>query len=97
MEEISQDEVLKIVKLSALDPGQEDISALTKEFNSILGYVRKLQEVDASSAAATSHVHGTTNVLREDAVEPSMPTEEGLANAPERVGSFIKVPLVVEG
>jgi aspartyl-tRNA(Asn)/glutamyl-tRNA(Gln) amidotransferase subunit C len=43
-----------------------------------------------------SHVHGSKNIFREDVVEPSMPTEEGLSNAPDRSGRFFRVPIIIE-
>jgi aspartyl-tRNA(Asn)/glutamyl-tRNA(Gln) amidotransferase subunit C len=37
------------------------------------------------------------NVLREDVVEPSLPIEKVLQNAPETDGRFFKVPKILGG
>jgi aspartyl-tRNA(Asn)/glutamyl-tRNA(Gln) amidotransferase subunit C len=94
---LSDDEVAKIVSLACLDPAHEDIAGLTEDFNRIIGYMGKLHRVEVGAAAATSHVHGDVNVLRQDEVLPSLSHEEGLRNAPDRAGPFFRVPLVVEG
>ena len=89
-------EVLKIAKLSYLKLDQKEIAPLGRELNSILSYVEQLNTVNVDNVAPLSHVHGSTNVLREDIVEPSMPTEKALAIAPDISGKFFRVPLVVE-
>jgi len=37
-----------------------------------------------------------TNVMREDEPRPSLSQEEMLANAPERIGEFFRVPKIIE-
>jgi aspartyl-tRNA(Asn)/glutamyl-tRNA(Gln) amidotransferase subunit C len=92
----TKDQVLKIARLARLHISEEELEALTKDFNSILDYVQQLQKVDVSQVQPMSHVHGATNVMREDETSPSMPAAEALRNAPDTCGSFIRVPIIIE-
>jgi len=89
-------EVRKIAQLSCLEISEAEANALTGQINSILGYMSSLERVDVSGVEAMSHVHGVTNVLRTDRVEPSLPVEALFSIVPERSGRFIKTPLVVD-
>ncbi len=44
-----------------------------------------------------AHAVPLSNVLREDVVEPSLPVEDVLRNAPETDGPFFKVPKILGG
>lgn len=93
---INDDDVNKIAKLAYLTVSQNEVEAVKNKLNSILEYVKHLQSVDVSNVAAMSHVHVSTNVLREDKVEPSLSNEEALKNAPDKSGRFIRVPLIID-
>ncbi len=56
-----------------------------------------LDEVDTSSTPPLTHVvSGMKARLAEDTIEDKLPTEEFLAGAPDKVGTFLKVPAVIE-
>lgn len=93
---ISEDETRKIARLGRLRLSPEEVPKFTKELNAILSYVEQLKNVSVDKVEPMSHVHGVANVFREDKVEESLPIEEALRNASDRVGRFIRVPLVVE-
>jgi aspartyl-tRNA(Asn)/glutamyl-tRNA(Gln) amidotransferase subunit C len=93
---INDDDVKKIAKLAYLIVGDEERKKLGKELNSILEYVKHLETADVSNVSAMSHVHGSTNVVREDVVKPSLTNEEALKNAPDRSGRYIRVPIIID-
>lgn len=93
---LSDDEVKKIAKLAHLTLDDSEIKKFSRELSSILDYIQELQKIDVSAVEPTSHVHGSTNIFREDVVKPSLDGEEGLKNAPDRSGRFIRVPIIVE-
>ncbi len=66
---ISEDDVEKLASLSRLEIEASFKPVITNHLNSILEYVQRLNQVDTSQVAPMSHVHGATNVLREDRVE----------------------------
>ncbi len=93
---LSDEEVRKIAGLARIAVGDEELLRLTKDVNSVLGYVQQLEKYDVAEAEPMSHVHGISNVFRDDAVKESLSREEGLQNAPETDGMFFRVPLIVE-
>lgn len=67
-----------------------------KDLENILAYVGKLNSVNTDGVEPLSHVHGSKNVWREDVVCPSSP-EDILASAPDKSGTFVRTPLVIDG
>lgn len=92
---ITRDEVLHLAKLANLEFTGEEIDRFTRQIGSILDYVARLNELDTSAIEPTSHVESGSHALRDDALRPSIPREEALANAPESDGSHFKVPKVI--
>jgi len=58
--------------------------------------MEKLNELNTENIDPTSHVLPLKNVLREDKLFPSLPIDEGLANAPDKSGGYFKVPRIIE-
>ena len=58
----------------------------------ILQYIDTLSELDTEGIEPLSHALPLTNVMREDEVQPSIPPEEVLANAPVRKDNYFLVP-----
>lgn len=94
--DLSNEDILKIIKLARLSAANEDIEDLTKNFNDILHYIEQLEEVNVDNIEPLAHVHEVANVFREDVSSNSLTTEQALANTKERSGDYIKVPLIVE-
>ena len=78
----------------ALLPEQE--ARLTAQLGDILGYVKKLEELDVAGVEPMAHAVPLANVLRTDEVKPSIPQEAALANAPKQVNGLFVVPKIVE-
>ena len=93
---IGENEVKKIAKLSFLTVKDEELKSAAQELNSILEYVNQLQKADVSNVEPMSHVHGSTNIFREDVVAPSLSNQEALQNAPDTSGRFFRVPIIIE-
>ena len=56
-----------------------------------------LATLDVTGIEPMAHALPLHNVLREDVVEPSLPLEKVLQNAPDSDGPFFKVPKVIGG
>jgi aspartyl-tRNA(Asn)/glutamyl-tRNA(Gln) amidotransferase subunit C len=97
MASITEDEVRHVAKLARLDLPESRIDRLTVQLESILGYVAQIQKVDMTGVEPMAHAVPLHNVFREDIVEPSLPLEKVLQNAPETDGAFFKVPKVIGG
>ena len=78
----------------ALSPDQE--ARLAAQLGDILGYVKKLEELDVTGVEPMAHAVPLANVLRTDEVQPSIPQEAALANAPKQAKGLFVVPKIVE-
>jgi aspartyl-tRNA(Asn)/glutamyl-tRNA(Gln) amidotransferase subunit C len=96
MPDITADEVRHVAELAKLALSDEELERSGYELNRILAYFRELQEVDTENVPITSHAIPMVNVLREDESRPSLPAEEVVANAPDGVDVFFRVPRIIE-
>jgi aspartyl-tRNA(Asn)/glutamyl-tRNA(Gln) amidotransferase subunit C len=96
-QKITIDQVRDVAKLARLELPADRLTKLTGQLESILEYVAKIGEVDVTNVEPIAHALPLHNVLREDVVEPSLPLEKVLQNAPESDGPFFKVPKVIGG
>ena len=78
----------------ALSPDQK--ARLAAQLGDILGYVKKLEELDVTGVEPMAHAVPLANVLRTDEVQPSIPQEAALANAPKQANGLFVVPKIVE-
>ncbi|MBK27990.1 MAG: Asp-tRNA(Asn)/Glu-tRNA(Gln) amidotransferase GatCAB subunit C [Verrucomicrobiales bacterium] len=77
-----------------LTPDQE--ARLGAQLDDILGYVKKLEELDVSDVDPMAHAVPLYNVMRADEVKPSISNDEALANAPKKANGLFVVPKIVE-
>ena len=96
-QKITLDQVRHVAKLARLAMDDAHLRRMTDQLESILEYVAKIGQVDMTGVEPTAHALPLHNVLREDVVEPSLPVEKVLMNAPETDGPFFKVPKVIGG
>ena len=94
---ITVEQVRDVAQLARLELLPERLGRLTGQLESILAYVEKLGAVDTAGVEPMAHALPLHNVLRADVVEPSLPLEQVLRNAPDTDGPFFKVPKVIGG
>jgi aspartyl-tRNA(Asn)/glutamyl-tRNA(Gln) amidotransferase subunit C len=92
---ISIDDARHVAKLARLDVDDARLQRLTTQLESILEYVNQIARVDLTSVEPMAHALPLHNVFREDVIEPSLPIEKVLMNAPDTDGNFFKVPKVL--
>ena len=93
---LSREEVQRVAVLARLRLTPEEQSSLTDELDRILGYMDKLNQLDTADVELFSHAANITNTLREDRVTNRPNADALLANAPDRDGTFFKVPKIIE-
>ncbi|HLJ53900.1 MAG TPA: Asp-tRNA(Asn)/Glu-tRNA(Gln) amidotransferase subunit GatC [Chthonomonadaceae bacterium] len=93
---LSRDEVRKVALLARLELTDTELDAQAVQINDLLKQFEILQSVDVTGVEPTSHPIPLVNVLRDDAVRPSLAREQALANAPESRNGCIVVPRVLE-
>ncbi|HPX61373.1 MAG TPA: Asp-tRNA(Asn)/Glu-tRNA(Gln) amidotransferase subunit GatC [Deltaproteobacteria bacterium] len=93
---ISVSDVVHVARLARLELADEEKTLFVSQMDAILGYVEKLKQLDTTGIQPTSHAVPIENAFRDDLVTPPIGIDKALANAPERAGSFYKVPKVIE-
>ena len=93
---ITRAEVEHVAKLARLELSDEEKETFTGQMDAILAYVDKLNELDTSGIIPTAHAVPMENSFRDDMEAPSIGVENAMANAPDRVDGFFRVPKVIE-
>ena len=83
--------VRKVAALANIDLTEKEVEAFAHQLGDVLAYAEKLQLVNTENVPPTPYVLPLTNVIRDDNVAPGLSTNEALANAPDRQGSFFRV------
>jgi aspartyl-tRNA(Asn)/glutamyl-tRNA(Gln) amidotransferase subunit C len=89
-------EIGDIALLARLELSDKEKDLFSRQLGSIIKYIEKLNELDTARVEPTAHVLPLHNVFREDEVQPSLPREMALQNAPERNEQFYRVPKIIE-
>ena len=93
---LSKETVEYVANLSRIELKPDELDKLSKQLESILGFIDKLSALDVKNIEPTSHILPINNVLREDEPRKSLDIEKTLVNAPEKEGRFFVVPKVVD-
>lgn len=93
---IDTDTARRVAKLARIRVEEEALPALASEFNTILGFIEQLQEVDVDGVEPMTGVAPMHLKRRDDVVTDGSQQEKVLANAPDAREGFFAVPKVVE-
>jgi len=93
---ITAEEAEQVAILARLRLTDDEASQLTRQLDDILEYMDKLDRLDTAQVEPFTHPLETVNGLRADAVTNQPNTDALLANAPDRDGTFFKVPKIIE-
>jgi len=95
---LSLEEVRRIARLARLRLTPDEEARFAVQLSAILDHVAQLAELDVSGVEPMTHAlaDGEGAPLREDVVQPSLPPDVALANAPAREGTCFKVPRIIE-
>ena len=93
---ITVEEVERVAVLARLRLTAEEKSQLTQQLDDILEYMGKLNRLDTAHVEPFSQALDAMSALRDDAVTNHPDPEALLANAPDRDGTFFKVPKIIE-
>src|SRR6185503_63937 len=93
---VTLQDVEQVAKLARLEVSPAEKEAFAKQLSQILTHVETLKQYDTAGIEPTATVLGQVNVFREDIIQPSLPVEKALANAPESSEGFFVVPKIIE-
>lgn len=93
---IDETTAARVAKLARIRVEPEALPALAQEFNTILGFIEQLTEVDVDGVEPMTSVTPQRLKRRTDVVTDGDRQDEVLANAPDAREGFFAVPKVVE-
>jgi len=93
---IDPETAARVAKLARIRVDAEALPALAGEFNTILGFIEQLAEVDVTGVAPMTSVTPQRLKRREDVVTEGDQQGRILSNAPDAREGFFAVPKVVE-
>lgn len=92
---MNRSDILRIAELSRLTIPEEDLDAFAAQFEGIINYVGVINAMTLDGVETQTSINTLNNVVREDVVGDTTPTEAALSNAPKKNEAFIKVPKVL--
>ena len=96
---ITDADVRETAVLARLELGDEEVARMTRELDAILGYMALLDQLDVSGVEPMTHAVSLDLPLRDDvleALEPQLPVEVALDEAPRAHDAFFEVPKIIE-
>jgi len=95
MAALTREEVLDIALLARLHLEEDEVERLRVELSSILEHMEALRAIQTDVEPMT-HAVPMALRLRADEVEPSLPAEEAVRQAPDREGDLFQVPHIIK-
>ena len=89
-------DVHRIAQLARIQISDQQARATAAQLNDIFAMIEQIAQVDTTDVEPMTHPLDGVQRLREDAVEPSLPLEELLRNAPAQRDGLFLVPRVIE-
>jgi aspartyl-tRNA(Asn)/glutamyl-tRNA(Gln) amidotransferase subunit C len=89
-------DVKYVAHLARLALTPEEEQSIAAQLANVLGYIEKLKEVDITGVEPMAHAFPLVNVVRPDAIQPSLTQQEALSNAPAQTNGLFIVPKIVE-
>jgi aspartyl-tRNA(Asn)/glutamyl-tRNA(Gln) amidotransferase subunit C len=93
---IDESTAARVAKLARIKVEPEALPALASEFNTILGFIEQLNEVDVEGVDPMTSVTPQVLKRRKDVVTEGDRQAQVLSNAPDAREGFFAVPKVVE-
>jgi aspartyl-tRNA(Asn)/glutamyl-tRNA(Gln) amidotransferase subunit C len=89
-------DVAYVAHLARLQLTPEETTTFQEQLEQVVGYVRKIDELDVTGIEPTAHAVQVDNVFREDKVKPGLERDRVLENAPSCIQEQFQVPKIVE-
>jgi len=102
---ITREDVVRVAELAHLELSEAEFETFSRQLDSILTYVEKLNELNTDGVEPMAQVvppgaaqdgQSAGTPLREDTVQPSVVITEVLAGAPDPQAPYFRVPKVID-
>jgi aspartyl-tRNA(Asn)/glutamyl-tRNA(Gln) amidotransferase subunit C len=94
---LTTNDVEKIAHLARLALTEEEKTLYAQQLTAVLDYAARLDELNLENVPLTAHAVAQQNVMRDDEVEPSLPLEALLYNAPYHQDNQFYIQTVLDG
>ena len=91
---VDRELVLHIAKLAQLELTDQEVETFTTQLTSIVSYIEQLTKVE-EPVEPFSFPTFLSQPLRPDRVQPSLPPEESMQNAPDQKKNLFRVPRIL--
>src|SRR2546428_6113638 len=85
-----------VARLARIQLTDDEKARLKVQLGVILEHAARVVEVAADDVPPTAYAIPRANVFRDDVVEPSLPREAALQNAPQEQDDRFRVPKIAE-
>lgn len=92
---LSDDDVRKLALLARLELSDDEVSKVGSQLDSILGFIRKLSELDTADVEPMTTALDVDNRWRDDVRVDGLSTEQALSNSPAHDDQCFLVPPVL--
>lgn len=89
-------DVEKIAELARLELTDDEKNQYREQLSAILDHAAMLDELDLTAVSPTTHAVTRQNIMRDDVIEPSLPVEDVLYNAPREAQNQFLIQAVLE-
>ena len=93
---LSRTQVEYIAELAKLQLTGAEIDRYTEQLSAVLDYAARLQAVPTGDIPPTASVLPIAGVMRDDVVQPSLPRDIALTNAPDAMEGQFRVDAVLD-
>ena len=93
---LSREQVTNIAELAKLELTEHEIEQYAGQLSAVLDYASSLEQLDTKDIPPTATVLPLENVMRDDVVQPSLPRDLVVANAPDAIEGQFRVDAVLE-
>lgn len=94
---MDEETVSYLAQLARIELSDDEKCALNANIGKILDYMKDLDAVEVHDVQPCYHVIAQMSTpLADDEVADELPTQTFLDNAPDKVGSMVRVPPVIE-
>lgn len=89
-------DIARVARLARIALSDEELERYGRQLGDILEHAERVQALPTDDVPPTSHPLPMTNAFRDDEVTPSLERAEILAQAPDAVDGFFRVPRILD-
>ena len=93
---LSLKDVEKIATLARLELTAEEKALYREQLSAVLEYAGRLNELDIENVPPTASAVALQSIMRDDVVEPSLPTDDALFNAAQQAQNQFQIQAVLD-